>query len=214
MGPLVIRAHLSGALVLHHPIALDSLLMSAYATRENLPPLDVREGGAVEIPIPLERSKCGRIYLSSEGQSVSEEHERRFLNRRFPIAEAQAMGDAKFRRVNPSAGSTKGYRIPVSMAHVESDVMVWYAMGDADPIRELLTVIGYLGKKRSVGLGRVVRWEVEAVEPWDGFPVLNDGRPLRSLPLDWPGLREHRIERRVLSPPYYERWREQECAVS
>jgi hypothetical protein len=40
-----------------------------------------------------------------------------------------------------------------------------------------------------------------------------EGRPLRALPLDWPGLGEHRVEYSVLEPPYWERWREEPCAV-
>lgn len=200
-----------------HPIALDALLMAAWATREDLGPLSFRDGDTVGIPkdaVPLRRSACGRIYLASVGQQETEQHERRFLNRRFPIAEAQAMGGPKMKRINVSAGTTKGYRIPMQMTHLRNDSMLWYAIGDVDRVRELVTTIGYLGKKRSVGLGRVASWTVEACEAWEGFPVLLDGRPLRALPRDWPGLGEHRIERRVLTPPYYERWRAEECAVA
>jgi CRISPR type IV-associated protein Csf3 len=216
--PLVVRATLSGAVMLpEHPIALDALLMAAYATRENLPPMSVRDGVEVGIPksaVPLLRSGCGRIYLASEGQYEVDEHERRFLNRRFPIAEAQALGGPKMKRINMSAGATKGYRIPMQMTHLRGDAMVWYAIGEVACVHNLVSTVGYLGKKRSVGLGRVVSWAVEPIDPWEGFPVLLEGRPLRSLPLDWPGLGEHRIARRVLTPPYYERWRDEECAVA
>lgn len=218
MDPIVVRASLAAAAMLpEHPIALDALLMAAYAARENLPPLSVRDGEEISIPkqaVPLQRSACGRIYLASTCLYDAEEHERRFLNKRFPVGEAQSMGDPKLKRINLSAGLTKGYRIPMSMTHVKDDAMIWYALGDADAVRDLVSTVGYLGKKRSVGLGRVREWRVEPCEPWEGFPVLLEGRPLRSLPLDWPGLGEHRIERRVLAPPYWERWRAEECAVA
>jgi len=191
--------------------------MAAWATRENLPPISFRDGEDRAIPkdaVPIMRSGCGRIYLASEGLYEVEAHERRFLNRRFPTAEAQSLGGPSMKRINVSAGATKGYRIPMQQLHLKNDAMVWYAMGDVAGVRDLVTLVGYLGKKRSVGLGRVASWSVEAIEPWEGFPVLQEGRPLRSLPLDWPGLGEHRVEARVLTPPYFERWREQECAVA
>jgi CRISPR type IV-associated protein Csf3 len=200
-----------------HPVALDALLMAAWATREDLPPLDLRDGATIAIPddaVPLARSACGRIYLASVAQFEAEEHERRWLNRRFPMAEAQMLGGASMRRVNASAGLTKGSRIPQGVVHLRGDVMIWYALGKADAVRQLLEPVQYVGKKRSVGLGRVVRWDVHECEPWDGFPVLDcEGRPLRSLPLDWPGLGAHCVEERVLTPPYWERWRAEACAV-
>lgn len=217
MTPLVIRATLSGAVMLpSHPLALDALLMAAWATRENLPPLSFRDGEQCAIPkdaVPLMQSECGRIYLCSDSQYEVEAHEKRYVNRRFPMAEAQALGAPSVKRINPSAGATKGHRVPTTTMHLQHDEMFWYAMGDACAVRDLIALVSHLGKKRSVGIGRVRSWTVDDVEPWEGFPVLRDGRPMRSLPLDWPGLDSYRVEQRVLTPPYWERWREQECAV-
>lgn len=210
MTPIVVRAKLSGAVCLPMPVALDALLMAAVAMRDDLPPLGFRECVALEIPIAQERG----IYLASEAQYEREVHERRWLSKRFPIAEAQSMGEAKLRRINMSAGQCKQYRIPMETIHLRDDEMTWFAMGNATAVHALLAWITHVGKKRSVGLGRVSRWTVDATEPWEGFPVLRGGRPLRALPLDWPGLGGHRTEHRVLSPPYWERWREQECAVA
>jgi len=217
MIPIAIRTTLTGAIMMpEHPVALDALLLAAYAQRENLPPMDCRDGSTIAIPkdaVPVQRSGCGRFYLSSVAQYEVEQYERKYLNKRFPLAEAQWLGDSSVKRVNLSAGKTKAYRIPQQMVHLVGDTMMWFAIGDEDKVRSLLDGVQYLGKKRSVGLGRVHTWTVEACEPWEGFPVLQEGRPLRSLPIDWPGLREHRIERRVLTPPYYERWRAEPCAV-
>ena len=217
MSAIVVRAKLAGAVMLpEHPIALDALLMASWAMRENLEPLAFRDNEAAVMPsdvIPISRSACGRIYLASVSQQEPEQFERRFLNRRFPIAEAQSMGGPTMKRINPSAGTTKGYRIPTQMTHLCDDTMLWYAVGDEDRVRDLVSTVGYVGKKRSVGLGRIASWSVGPIDPWEGFPVLLDGKPLRALPRDWPGLGDHRVERRVLTPPYYERWRSEECAV-
>ena len=211
MKPLVVKAHLRGALMLPQgPPALDALLMAAIAMRDNLPPLGF--GERTEIAIPLVEARG--VYLASVGQYEAETYERRFLNRKFPMAEAQMLGSSKVRAINIKAGPAKSYRIPTEMTHLRDDTMTWFATGAEVEVRELLAWITHLGKKRSVGLGRVDTWTVAPCETWPGFPVLRDGRPLRPLPLDWPGLGEHRVEPRVLRPPYWERWREEACAVA
>lgn len=212
MTPFCARAHVRGAVMMPaSPPMLDAMLMAAVALRDDLPPIGVGDRAeAPDIPIAQERG----IYLASEGQFEPEAYERRYLNRKFPMLEAQMLGGPKVRSINIKGGPAKSYRIPMWMVHLRGDVMTWFGIGEVEAARELLSFIHYVGKKRSVGLGRVDRWEVETCEPWDGFPVLRDGRPLRPLPLDWPGLGEHRVEHRVLVPPYWERWREQECAVA
>jgi CRISPR type IV-associated protein Csf3 len=208
---MVVRAELSSAIMCGPDgIALDALLMAAVALRDNLPPIGFGERRELAIPIAKERG----VYMASLGQWRAEAHERRHVHRRPPVLEAQSLGSPQLRRMVTTAGPNKAYRIPVSVAHAENDAIVWFALGDPVGVRELVALIGYVGKKRSVGLGRVTRWTVEDCEAWPGFPVLDmEGRPLRPLPLDWPGLGAHRVEPRVLEPPYWERWREQDAAV-
>lgn len=208
--PLRVEATLVGAVQLHRPVALDALLMAAVAVRDDLPPIGVGERIDIEIPIARERG----VYLASVGIYDVEARERRFLTKRFPLAEAQAIGDPKMRAIKQSAGLTKNFRIPTETQHLRGDRVVWFAVGDVGAVRELLTHIHYLGKKRSVGLGRVAEWKVaEIADTWEGFPVTRDGKALRNLPLDWPGLREPRRGHAVLAPPYWEQWRAEECAV-
>jgi CRISPR type IV-associated protein Csf3 len=131
------------------------------------------------------------------------------------MLEAQMLGGPKVRSINIKGGPSKSYRIPMQMAHLRRDEMLWYCVGDEASVRDLVELVSYLGKKRSVGLGRVRRWTVSPIEAWEGFPVLDrERRPLRPLPLDWPGLGEHRVEMMTLAPPYWQRWREEECAVA
>lgn len=44
-------------------------------------------------------------------------------------------------------------------------------------------------------------------------PVCPDGEPLRTLPLDWPGLIDPPTGYAVMSYPYWLRWKETLCAV-
>jgi hypothetical protein len=191
-------------------LMLDALLASAVATRDALPREPI-----VDIEIPLARSECGRFWLCSSGQSRDDEHTLRYLYKRFPLAEAQLLGSG-IKRVNMASGPSRSYRIPQDTTHLVGDQIHWYAVGDAGEVEALLVGwIGYLGRKRGVGLGKVAHWHVEECEPWgDGFPVVRDWQPLRPLPTDWPGLADNvELAMATLSPPYWRRSEERECAV-
>ena len=213
MKPLHVVAHLRGAIAdKSKALMLDALLMHAAATRDGLPPPPpIRD-----IEIPIARSACGRVFLASQGISKDGEHEHRWKNRRAPILEMQLLGDAKLRRINLQGGPNRSYRIPLDTVHLEDDEIHWYAVGDESAVEALLVGwVGYLGHRRGVGLGKVAHWHVETMaEPWEGFPVMRDGFPLRPLPLDWPGLdggAEQAL--RCLAPPYWRRTSEELCAV-
>lgn len=212
MTPLRITASLDGAICLPgSPLALDALLMSAVAQREGWPPpADPSECREIEIPIAKERG----VHLASFAVYTVDQREGTFTNRRYPIEEAQAMGHERFRRIQLGAGSTKSYRLPRERLYLEGDRLTWWALGDAAQVEALLAWVPYLGRRRAVGLGKVREWRVEPSETWEGFPVLRDGYPLRSLPVDWPGLAED-AERAYVTPtpPYWDHARRQECAV-
>lgn len=213
MRPLHVLATVPGPVSIpHHPIALDALLMAAAAMRDGLPPVDWQDE-PTEIAIPVE---CVRgIYQATTARYQVEAADRAWVNRRFPIEEAQAMADPKFKRVLLSTGPTKSYRLPLEVVYLKDSVIEWWCTGDLEGVRDLLALVMCLGKKRSVGKGEIAEWRVEECEPWgDGFPVLRAGEPMRPLPLDWPGMNAD-AERgyRVLRAPYFQRWREEECAV-
>jgi hypothetical protein len=190
---------------------LDALLMWAVAIRDELPP--IMRDDVQQLSIPIQRSACGRIWLCSEAQLGLEEHEQHWINRRFPIAEAEHMGVRSFKRIQLSTGATKSYRLPLEVGFVRGGVVEWFGLGDAEEIRPLLSLVTHLGKKRGVGKGEIARWEVENIDPWPGFPVVRNGTPLRALPLDWEGVDHADHALRVLTPPYYQRWREEDTLV-
>ena len=213
--PLVVTAHLSGPIALPHgPLAIDALLAAAVCLREGVVAAQrVEELRPVEVPVV--REPAGRFHLASFSVGTFDHHEKRWIHRRFPVAEAQGMAAPSLRRIQINAGPCKSYRIPLEAGHVEGDVLTWYLLGDADAVRDLLAVIHYLGKRRGVGLGRVVRWEVERCEPWPGFPVVSpEGKALRTLPMDWPGLTEIEPGYKTITFPYWRREMEELCAVA
>ena len=214
LSPLEVRASLVGAIAIpNSPIALDALIMWAVCLAQGREQL-IDESGATDVEIPIAKSACGRIYLATLGHYEIEQHEHRFIHRRFPVAEAQALAEPRFSRIRSNAGAPKSYRLPLDTVHLVDDRMTWWCIGDQEQIAAALSFVQYVGKKRGVGLGKVARWEVAPCAPWDGFPVVRDGQPLRSLPTDFPGLRGHlELSHRVLAPPYWRKHAEELCAV-
>lgn len=214
MTPLCITATLDGP-IMGSAIRLDALLMAAVARRDRLPPPEAWGAQPMpEVQIPVARSDCGRIYLASS--SVCEEErggfETVYVNRRFPAAHAVRMAP-RMRRVDQSSGLYKSYRIPRQVAHLVGDRVTWWCLGEREPVLALLHLISALGKRHAAGFGTVRAWSADPCDPWPGFPVVRDGRPLRPLPLDWPGLSEWDEEMAALMPPCWDRRAWARCAV-
>lgn len=213
MIPLRVTAEMVSRVVLSADgLHLDALLMAAVARRDDLPPLMTQAEAlsAAPLEIPVARSTCGRYYLASAAIGAPVAREGRYVQRRFPLHEAIAMGDVK--RIATNAGPCKAFRIPVETQHIPT--LTWYAVGEPEEIRALLSLVSRLGRRRAVGEGLVRAWRVEPCESWgDGFPVLNvEGRPLRHLPLDVAGIGEHGVRVGRCAPPYWLRVGEAEVA--
>ncbi len=208
MTALEIKAKLAGPVALpEHPIALDALLAYAVCLRDEIP-LATTPADIVPIEIPIEREPAGRFHLASVGFYEIDCAEKRHIHKRAPMEQFQSLGTV--RRVQITAGPNKSYRIPFELLHMVDDTITWWCCGDGGEIEALLSLVHYLGKKRSVGHGKVVRWTIEAMEPWEGFPLVRDGKPLRNLPADWPGVRGE-LAYANLTYPYWRRDSEEVC---
>lgn len=209
MTPLLVTAHLSGP-VTGAPM-LDALLAYVLAQRLGL----VAGFGEMQrIYVPIAREPDDRFALVSSPIVSWEARETRFVHRRFPLHEAQLLGDSKLRRVRIGAGACKSYRIPGDVAWADGDAIRWWCVGDGSAIEEQLADIRYLGRRRAVGRGIVHRWAVDPCEAWgEGFPIVRDGHPMRPLPADWPGLIDPPMGYHTLSPPYWDHTAEVLCAV-
>jgi len=214
--PLHITATL--ATTITHPssgIAIDAVLAAAVALRDQLPPISEQLlAGLPTLEIPIEREPRGRFHLATFARPSFTQHERRYIHRRFPLAEALALTKVKFDSINVTAGPNKSFRDPIIASFLADNTLEWWCLGDQREIEKLLSLVHYLGAMRKFGHGRVARWHVEACEPWDGFPVLRDGKPLRPLPLDWPGLVDASASAWMpLTFPYWRRSESVVCAV-
>jgi len=211
MEPLRITAVIDGPVSMGAPIAIDAMLAAVIAEEQGLiPPTCVAD--CLPIEIPIEREPEGRFHLASFALFEVAMRERRYVHRRFPVEEAQMLG-TEINIIRITAGPGKSYRIPQEGIHPLHGRIAWYCVGDADPIRDLLAGIGHVGKKRAVGRGRVKLWSVEPCETWEGFPIVRDGQPLRSLPRDWPGLRAYTVMETRITYPYWLADGLEPCAV-
>lgn len=209
MKPLCVTAHLRGGIT-GAPM-LDGLLAFVVARRLGFV---AGFGDLQAVEIPVEREAAGRFHLCSAAVVSWDGHERRFTNRRFPVPEAQLPGMTGMRRVNISAGACRSYRLPGDVSFAEEDAVRWYLVGDESAVADLLSEVTHLGKRRAVGRGAVARWDATPCEPWgDGFPVVRDGKPMRPLPIDYPGLDAPDTGYSTLTYPYYQHTEERLCAV-
>lgn len=206
--PLAIRCKLRGSadvVTAAGKVHLDALLAAMVARREHLPPiLDTDDVTPIEIPV--EREPKGRFHLASMLIGQVEHSRLRWVQRRFPLEQAQKLSTMK--SVHLGSGAQKNFRIPVEAQRLADDELVGWALGDRAAVAELLCLVTHLGKHRARGSGRVRSWSVEVMTDgatWDGFPVLSpDGDPLRPLPIDWPHLRtDARREQARLTYPYW-----------
>lgn len=210
--PLRVTASLASGIVFNFRPMLDGILAAVYARRAGLNLIPISVEDLVPIQVPIATSGCGRFALCSEAQFDVEEHEDRYKQRR-PVTEQFARLAPKVKSVKITGGPNKAYRVPYRVQLMRDDVVTWYALGDRAMVTELLQEVFFLGKHRGSGKGQVESWDVEPCDPWEGFPILQDGTPLRPLPEDYPGVTGARFEYRVLTPPYWMQAREQVCAV-
>jgi len=136
---------------------LDGILSAAALT--NHPQASAYDQAAV-IPLPIDLawvSPQGRPLwactpLMPAGQGLAT---REYWHKRYPSHRAE-FGD----KVNAvtSAGRWKEYRVPIHAQQI--DRLHALAIGNAEAVETLLAVITHIGKKGSMGYGRVARWSV------------------------------------------------------
>jgi hypothetical protein len=168
--PLLITARLDSPIAADAP-RLDALLMMVlslhyaktrpgYKIDRSLPapPQD-------EIAIPLLRERLGPwsvarcsdpIYGVCSAEYV--EH----VTKRIAAEEAELLHPDRRVVISTTNSWTKSYRLPLRMRRI--DCVYWFALAERRALLKTLRRVDYLGKKRSVGNGRVASWEATAVE--------------------------------------------------
>lgn len=203
-APLVITAELVTP-VLHAErdrTHLDSILAFAALTDH---PVASNYDGAAVVPLPLDLAwvspdgrplwACTPLMPAGEGVATRE-----YWHKRYPSQRAD-FGD-KLNAVT-TAGRWKEYRVPV---HAHSiDRLHALAIGHADAIERLLAVVTHIGKKGSMGYGRVARWSITP-----SAHTLDDVLAMRPVPVAYYAGRQPvgslAINRGWTAPYWYAPW--------
>lgn len=210
--PIVITAEL-GTPIIHaeHPLThLDSILVfAAFITH---PVESVHDGSEPPVvPLPLELT-----WVSSAGLPLwactplapleSSTDSREYWHKRYPAHRAEFGSRLN---ANLTGGRWREYRMPVR-AHAVRRLGA-LAIGNAPEVERLLSVITHIGKKGSMGYGRVLRWTVT-----ESDHTLDDVLMRRPVPIAFFEGKQPRgrVElRRAWTPPYWYAPRWTDCVV-
>lgn len=211
--PLHVRAYVSQQLVLRSgTIALDAVLEWIIWNRGSSKPVSSSGRGQRHPELHEVVLFQDQIALCSHAKPEMFEMERRYVNRRMPINLARHLCD-DVRRINMSVGAEKSYHIPYSTGFLKDGFVEWWLLGNPVHVASLLFKTRHIGARRGAGYGRVDRWEIAECSTWDGFPVVRDGKPLRALPHDWPGVFDAAPTFATLTAPYWDLTKEEPAWV-
>ncbi len=135
----------------------------------------------------------------------------RHVHQRWDTQAAEQIVDTM--PANPEVGRFKQWRIP--LAAVVTDRLTWWCIGDRDKVADLLDWRVGVGRKRSVGEGEVIHWDVadEGEPDLDRILWQADGtvaRPLPARAAESLGVPGSDTVPHQLRPPY---WRPAQSAV-
>lgn len=210
-SPIIITAELVTPIIHaeRHATNLDSILSSAAMTDH---PVAGKYNEATVVPLPLALAwvspdglplwACTPLRPIGEGMDGAE-----YWHKRYPSHRAEFGSKLN---ANTTAGRYREYRVPVKTQHIER--LGALAIGNSDEVIRLLTgYITHIGKKGSMGFGRVARWSVTVADH-----TLDDVLALRPVPVAYyTGQLPHgKIEpSRGWTPPYWFAPRWADCVV-
>ncbi len=175
------------------------------------------EESGLELPVARKTFGGCAIYRCSS-PIVDTRHEgREFVTKRLAVEHAGDLHPSQRLSVAVGNSTFKSYRLPLKVTRPSE--VVWFCHGHRQPIHKLLKRVTAIGRKRSVGYGRVSQWLVEEIdEDYSLFAMEPQGRPvlMRPLPLcsELPGdLLGWRQDFAGIRPPYWHPDRFAECVV-
>lgn len=211
-------AVLASGLAAPTPFVLDGPLFAACirdeAMRRDCDPEDMERIDAREVlPLVIERSGMYWISRCSDAEYTVAARDVAHWSKRTDIDTYLEVG-ARDRAVSLKSDRYRNHRQPLYLE--VTDRVVWHCVGDGGRVRELLGLIGGLGKKRAVGFGAVANWEVES-DDGDWSLARPDGSLARPIPLRHKRFGELIDATRTMevapNPPYWSRHNDAICAM-
>lgn len=178
MEPLVIIARMAGGVAHSLPwgIALDGILASElwHQTKPSLdldtPALDV--DNPPDLDLPLARcAPTGDLWhwaaTCAHPDPIPDHPDVHRWTGRVDHRHLEHLTTSLPKIVSDRQGRYRARRMPLLTTPCLT--LTWYAVGDPDPIEDLLAGVHSIGKKRSQGEGRVLSWTVTPAPHLDEF---------------------------------------------
>lgn len=189
MKAVKVTAHLNSPLA-GEPPQLDGLVEFELSKRQGLAQKIRRDIPAPpygQIRIPILRKEIGGKLIPccsspilGPAQDVVE-----CFAKRMAVEHSDLLAEKNRTQVAVGNNVFKSYRLPLRIRRVRK--IVWFALASRKPTLAVLKSITYLGRKGSIGYGRVERWEAEPVgEDWSWFAESDSG-PVLMRPLPFCG---------------------------
>lgn len=186
--PLRITASLRTGVMSDGYLPLDAILFyqvtrRAYGAQEiTAPGTKLKQQQGVPPPMPLDKATIDGwwMWTCSFAQWGAHSDGQSFWTKRFDQSLAGLIDfGGKRGKIDNSSGRYKGYNMPIYYRHAL--YVRWYATGNLEGIRDLLSDVTHIGKKTAQGFGRVNTWTVES---WPHTWWLRDdrGKLMRAIP--------------------------------
>lgn len=176
-------------------LPFDGVLYSAYARKyhpELLHTPILEQDSIIDFPLPLQKIVDNKYsyYNCSFAFFEKVAEDTRLFNKRYDTNFSERFVNFGNKRgvVETRKGKFKNARVPLSI--ILTQKIEWYAVGEMQEVKSLLSYINKIGKKGSQGIGLVKEWIVEEIEQEQCLL-------LRAIP-DPNGLYEMSIQ-----PPYH-----------
>lgn len=162
--------------------------------------------------LDLPFKKTEDVYHTSVGQYDQAKLFKNTIYKRFTDKESFHLTKKQQNgRVKTNQGFFKDFMIDIPM--ILSNSIVFYCNGDKKELKRLLSNLVAVGKKTSIGGGRVQNISIESTE--EDYSFFKDGEIMRPIPSSMripviPGLV---FERQPYKPPYWSKSNVRMCAV-
>lgn len=156
-----------------------------------------------KLKIPLKKTED--IYHSSVGiysdnlRLYRDKLYKRFTDKQtYKLTKKQQKGKIPINR-----GYFKDFMINMPM--LITDNITFYANGDKNEIKKLLSNITHLGKKTSIGSGQITKIKIEKIE--EDYSFFKDNNVMRPIPvkIKLPIIEGMRFEKQPYKPPYWDK---------
>lgn len=197
--PLLITAHLRTGIGYDQPYGLD--LAGVLASRMRAADRAARAPGSLvtsplpdtteeepeDMDLPLGRCLTGSDWHWTASCAIpvapEPDPEPRTFYRVVDAAWSHRAAERPLPYIHPSKGPHRDMMMPAPV--VLCNAVQWHAIGNREEIERLLSGVKFMGRRRSVGEGRILEWEVEGLgvsSTEEGWSHVHEGEIVRPCP--------------------------------